>query len=134
MIELVLQGAIERALSNIVTELVVLVLLAMLYFFKKDYEIKNDINELRGELEMSGDMSRLDKHDERLENVDDAVDDVRQSVNKIERHFVGDEDDPKNKGLLKETYELRKEVAQIRNALVSIDDRSQEIDIDIEEK
>jgi hypothetical protein len=62
---------------------------------------RRDITRLKEETKMDQDDTRLDEHEERLKQQE-------QLAARMERYFVGDEDDPLDKGALREIHEIRK--------------------------
>ncbi|PHQ43929.1 hypothetical protein Z052_01965 [Halorubrum sp. C191] len=70
------------------------------------YRDRQRVNELWDELEMSANKSRLEYHEERL-------DQLEESQARLERYFEGDPKDPGDAGLLQDVHDIKDEVHKI---------------------
>jgi hypothetical protein len=61
---------------------------------------QRDITRLKEETKLTDDETRLDEHEKRLREQEELA-------ARMERYFVGDKDDPADKGALKEISEIR---------------------------
>lgn len=124
---------IEGALKEFFGEILIGIALTAVYFLKENYRMKKDLTTVQRELEMSKEKTRLDKHEERLDDFSDMMSEIQTSIDEIERHFTGDDEDPTRRGLLVETHQLKQDVRDIRNALIRLDSDNDDIKFDFEE-
>jgi hypothetical protein len=118
---------VEQALGNFLAEILFGVVLILAFLVKDRYEIKQDIRLIREELSMGEEKTRLEEHEEEMENIREAVAQFQQTADRLETHFVGDDNDPSKQGLLKEMHDVKSDLNTIKLAL------KQDDSIDIEE-
>lgn len=128
--EYIVGQVVENALSDYLGELLISITFLLVYFYKEHHKLKKEITMIRTELSMSSDNTRLDEHEQSLQEMRDVLDEFQKSVNDIQKHFEGDKNDPSKVGLLRETHELRSDVREIKIALESIADNRDDLDID----
>lgn len=85
---------------------------------------------LKDELDIDQEKTRLEKSEEEVENVEEMVSDVQRSVHRLERYFVGDEDNPSDDGLIVDVEEMKGELQDVRDALIKIEQQSDEVNFD----
>lgn len=118
---------VEQALGNFLAEILFGVVLILAFLVKDRYEIKQDIRLIREELSMGEEKTRLEEHEEEMENIREAVAQFQQTADRLETHFVGDDNDPSKQGLLKEMHDVKSDLNTIKLAL------KQDDSIDVEE-
>lgn len=103
---------ISQSFPSVLSDLTVAVVLGIAGLitglYRRQKRILNRISELERELDMSTDgKTRLERHEDRM-------DEIQNVQERLERYFVGDPDDPADKGLLEEIYEIGETVDDVK--------------------
>jgi uncharacterized membrane protein YciS (DUF1049 family) len=118
---------VEQTLGNFLAEILFGVVLVLAFLVKGSYEIRQDISLIKAELAMDEEKTRLEEHEEELQDIREAVEQFQQTADRLEVHFVGDENDPSKRGLLQEMHDVKSDLEVIKLAL------KQDDSIDVEE-
>lgn len=118
---------VEQALGDFLAEILFGLILILAFLVKGRYEIKQEISLIKAELAMEEEKTRLEEHEEELQDIREAVEQFQQTADRLEVHFVGDENDPSKRGLLKEMHDVKSDLEVIKLAL------KQDDSIDVEE-
>jgi FtsZ-interacting cell division protein ZipA len=107
----------EQALGDFLAEILFGVVLILAFLVKGRYEIKQEISLIKAELAMDEEKTRLEEHEEELQDIREAVEQFQQTADRLEMHFVGDENDPSKRGLLQEMHDVKSDLKTIKLAL-----------------
>jgi len=124
----------NQVVTNILSDFIVHILISflgtVLFLARYVHNNRKKIRMLKDELDIDQEKTRLEKSEEEVENVEEMVSDVQRSVHRLERYFVGDEDNPSDDGLIVDVEEMKGELQDVRDALIKIEQQSDEVNFD----
>jgi len=118
--------SLADAFSGVATEIVAGIGVVTGFLIKEVYEARRERSLIKSELSMGEEKTRLERHEEEMDDMREAVSDFQSSIREMDRHFTGDEDDPSKRGLLNDVHEIRQDMKQVKRSLR----RSDDIDIE----